>query len=118
VAHTEASLSGVVDPRIAMSSTLVNGDTVVVRLWGEHDWSTVPALAALLATAVAREDTNLVVDMSEVRFINAASIRVLTAAGDFMVGQSRTFTLRSPSRCAQRILDLCAVSDLSEPEGS
>ena len=118
MARTETSLSGVVRPRTVMLSTVVDADTVVVRLWGEHDSSTVPALAAMLASAVDREEANLVVDLSNVQFINGATIRVLVAAGDFLVGQSRTFTLRSPSRCARRILDLCAISGLYEPEGT
>ena len=118
MARTETSLSGVVRPRTVMLSTVVDTDTIVVRLWGEHDSSTVPALAALLASAVDREEANLVVDLSNVQFINAATIRVLAAAGDFWMGQSRTVTLRSPSRCARRVLDLCSMSGLCEPEGT
>ena len=117
MARTEASLSGVVRPQIITCTRVANSDTVVVELRGDHDCSTVPALAAILASAVAFAETNLVVDMSEVRFINAACIRMLTAAGDFLVGQQRTFTLRSPSRCAKRILELCGASALIELEG-
>ena len=118
MARTEASLLGVVRPQIVTSSTVDDGETIVVQLRGDHDSSTVPAVAAALASAVACEKSNLVVDLSEVQFINAATVRVLTAAGDFLAAQSRTFALRSPSRCAQRILDICGVRGLCEPEGT
>ena len=117
MARTEASLPGAVRPRVVTVSTVARGDEIVVQLRGDHDRSTVPALAATLASAVAFENTDLVVDLSEVQFINAASIRVLSAAGDFMSGQGRTFALRSPSRSARRIVDLCGMSGLCEPEG-
>jgi anti-anti-sigma factor len=117
MARTEASLPGAVPPRIVTVSS-AHGDTIVVRLRGDHDLSTVSALAAMLASAVAGEDGNLVVDLSEVQFINAATIRVLGASADFMRAQRRTFTLRSPPRGAQRILELCDASGLCEPEGT
>ena len=118
MARTKASLPGAVRPRIVTVSCAAQGDTIVMQLRGDHDWSTVPSLASTLAAAVALDNTNLVVDLSEVQFINAATIRALTAAGDFMAGQGRTFALRSPSRGAQRILDLCGASGLCVPEGT
>jgi anti-anti-sigma factor len=78
----------------------------------------VAAVAAELASAVAHQGANVVVDLREVQFINAATVRVLTAAGDFLVAQSRTFALRSPPRCARRILDICGLRELCEPEGT
>jgi len=118
MARTEASLPGAVRPRIVTVSTFAQGDTMVVQLRGDHDSASVPTLAKTLASALALEKTNLVVDLSEVQFINAASVRVLTAAGEYLSGEGRTFGLRSPSRSARRILDLCGVVGLCEPEGS
>jgi len=118
MARTEASLPGAIRPRIVTVSTAAHGDTIVVQMRGDHDRSSVPTLAAILASAVACETANVVVDLSEVRFINAATIRVLTAAGDFMSGQGRTFAMRSPTRGARRILDLCGVGCPVEPEGT
>jgi len=118
MACTEVSLPSAVRPRVVTVSSVAHGDTIVVHLRGDHDCATVPALAATLASAVALDNTNLVVDMSEVQFISAATVRVLTAAADFLKGQGRTFALRSPSRCTRRILDLCGVSGFSEPEGT
>ena len=118
MARTEASLLGVSRPQIVTSSTVDDGEIIVVQLRGDHDSSTVPAVAAALASAVACEKSNVVVDLSEVHFMNTAIVRVLTATADFLVAQSRTFGVRSPSRCAQRVLDTCGVRSLCEPEGS
>jgi anti-anti-sigma factor len=97
---------------------MAHGDTIVVQLRGDLDRSSVPALAAALASAAALKTPNVVVDLSEVHFINAATVRVITAARDFMSGEGRTFELRSPSRGAQRILDLCGVRCPVKPEGT
>jgi len=118
MARTEASLLGAVRPQIVTTSTVDGGRTIVVQLRGDHDASTVPIVAAALASAVACEKANLVVDLSGVQFINAATVRVITAAGDFLVAQSRTFSLRAPNRSAQRILDICGLRGLCEPEGT
>jgi anti-anti-sigma factor len=104
MARPASSLLGEVCPPTLTSSTIVVGDTIVVQLWGEHDGSTVALLASILASAVALEETNVVVDLSRVQFINSTTVRVLTAAGHFLQTGQRTFALRSPSRCAQRIL--------------
>jgi anti-anti-sigma factor len=87
----------------------------VVWLRGEHDVSTVAALAETLAGAMALDDCDLVVDLSEVQFMGAATIGVLVRARELLQSRSRSLVLRSPSRCARRILDLCDQGDLLEP---
>jgi anti-anti-sigma factor len=87
----------------------------VVWLGGEHDVSTVDALSETLAGAIAIDDCDLVVDLSEVQFMGAATIGVLIWARELLQSRSRSLVLRSPSRCARRILDLCGQGDLLEP---
>jgi anti-anti-sigma factor len=87
----------------------------VVWLRGEHDVSTVDALSETLAGAMALDDCDLVVDLSEVQFMGAATIGVLVRARELLQSRSRSLVLRSPSRCARRILDLCGQGDLLEP---
>jgi anti-sigma B factor antagonist len=96
------------------SSTVADGDTVVVQLWGEHDGSTVPVLSKILASAVGLDEANLVVDLSRVQFINSATVRVFIASSEFLGESSRTFVLRSPSRSARRVIDLCGAGALIE----
>lgn len=92
-----------------------DADRTVVWLRGEHDVSTVAALSQTIARAIALDDGDLVVDLSAVKFMDAATVGVIIRARDFLRLQSRSLVLRSPSSCASRILDLCDLGDLLEP---
>jgi anti-anti-sigma factor len=85
---------------------------LVVWLRGEHDLSTVGALSETMARAIALDDADLVVDLSEVQFMGAATVGVIIRARELLRLRSRSLVLRSPSRCARRILQLCGVTDL------
>lgn len=91
-----------------------DADRTVVWLRGEHDICTVPALSQILARAIALDDGDLVVDLSGVQFMDAATVGVILRARDFLHLQSRSLALRSPSPFAARILDLCELGDLLE----
>ena len=92
-----------------------DADRTVVWLRGEHDICTVAALSQILARAIALDDGDLVVDLSGVQFMDAATVGVILRARDFLRLQSRSVALRSPSPCAARVLDLCELGDLLEP---
>jgi anti-sigma B factor antagonist len=86
----------------------------VVWLSGEHDLSTVDALSETLARTFALDDADVVLDLSGVQFIGAATIEVIVRANDVLDLRSRALTLRSPSESAQRVVDLCGLADLVE----
>ena len=90
----------------------------VVWLQGEHDISTVAALSETMARAIALDDADLVIDLNGVEFMDAATIGVIVRARDFLRQRSRSISLRSPSACARRILDVCDLSDLLDPRPS
>jgi anti-anti-sigma factor len=95
------------------------GDRTVVWLSGEYDIATLTALAEALASAIATRDANLVVDLTEVLFIDAATIGLLIRARNFLRSRSRHLTLRNPQRWVRRILEVCGVAALidSAPAG-
>jgi anti-sigma B factor antagonist len=90
-----------------------DADRDVVVLRGEYDVSTASALSATLAAAIARDGTDVVVDMSGVEFIDAATVGVIIRGREFLQERSRSLTLRSPAPCARRVLDLCGVPDVA-----
>jgi anti-anti-sigma factor len=55
-------------------------DRTVVWLRGEHDVSTVSALSQTMARAIALDDGDLVVDLSGVQFMDAATVGVIVRA--------------------------------------
>ena len=91
-----------------------DADRTVVWLRGEHDICTVASLSQILARAIALDDGDLVVDLSGVQFMDAATVGVILRARDFLRLQSRSVALRSPSPCAARVLDLCELGELLE----
>lgn len=91
----------------------------VVWLDGEHDITTVSVLADALARAIARDDADLIVDLSGVKFLGAATVNVLIRGRNLLRRRARNLTLRCPSGCARRVLDLCglvAVFDRTQAE--
>lgn len=85
------------------------GDSLwVLKLAGEHDLSTVPAMEAAF-DRVAETGTTVVADLSEASFIDSTVIRTLV---HFMEGEA-TLLMVVPERGAvRRVLDLTGVSKL------
>jgi anti-anti-sigma factor len=88
---------------------------VVVCLRGDHDLSTVTELSATMARAITLGDGDLVVDLSRVEFMSAATVSVIVRARELLGARDRSLAVRTPSRCARRVLELCDLSDLIDP---
>jgi anti-anti-sigma factor len=84
----------------------------VVWVRGEHDISTTPALSDTIARAIALDEPDVLVDLSEVQFMSAATVGVLIRARELLDRQSRTLTLRAPSACVLRVLEVCGLSGI------
>jgi anti-anti-sigma factor len=95
-----------------------DGEQAVVWLDGEQDIATVAVLADTLANATSADDADLIVDLSGVTFMSTATIDALIQARNLLLGLSRNMTLRSPSKCARRLLDLCGLEGFVEPSQS
>jgi anti-anti-sigma factor len=109
-----------VSPRQCLASTPgdVSGcdaDHRVIRLRGAHDASTMVALCLTIARAIAADDTDLVIDLSEVTFMDAATVGVMIRAEAFLRARSRSLTLRSPPARPRRALSLGGLADLVDP---
>jgi anti-anti-sigma factor len=101
-------------PIIGRSFLALTGDAaaprrggVVMWLSGEHDQSTADALAETMTVAIGVAGAGLVVDLSGIAFMGAATLSVLLRAHEALQAEGRTLTLRSPSSCARRLLEVC-----------
>jgi anti-anti-sigma factor len=92
-----------------------DGERAVIWLDGEQDIATVAVLADTLKNVISADDADLIVDLSGVTFMSTATIDELVRARNLLWGLSRNLTLRSPSRCAHRLLDLCGLAGFVEP---
>jgi anti-anti-sigma factor len=93
-----------------------DADHGVVWVRGVHDASTVVALCMTMARAIAFDDTDLVVDLSEVTFMDATTVTVMVRAEAFLRGRWRSLTLRSPSTQAWRVLGVGGLAELVDPQ--
>ena len=93
-------------------------DRAVVWLRGEHDIATTVELSETMARAIALDEPGVVVDLSGVHFMGAATVGVIVRAREFLHRQERSFEVRDPSMCAKRILGLCGLDGLFEADGS
>jgi anti-sigma B factor antagonist len=91
------------------------GSRTVVSLRGEQDLSTATDLAEALAAASAVGDGDVVVDLSEVRFMDSTIITELARRQDVLRSQSRALMLRAPSKFAQRLLEVCGLVGPLDP---
>jgi len=90
----------------------------VLHLAGEHDLSTVSALADAFSHAVAAGSNDVLIDLSEVTFMDASTISALMRLRDRLAEASRTLTIHEPAAaCVRRLVEICCGPlGLSEPD--
>jgi anti-sigma B factor antagonist len=115
---------GEVEYRDASTGTLAvgvfdNADDRVIRVGGELDLATVPALADELDAAVNGPASRVVVDMSDLEFIDSTGIAVLVRAMGREGGSSRLRFVPSRAPGVIRTLEMTGVAERMElAEGS
>ena len=92
-----------------------DAEPTLVWLSGEHDTSTVSELSATLARAIALDDTDLILDLSGVEFMDVSTLRVMLRAQGFLTRRGRSLLLRSPAACARLVLNSSGLAALIEP---
>lgn len=85
------------------------GTRVVVTLRGEQDLSTAAGVTAALDEAMAEGEGDLVVDLSQVPFLDGAIVSLIARARGELRSRSRDLTLRGASPFARRVLALCVL---------
>lgn len=110
--------SVMIAPRGARPGTGDEGNRTVVWLRGDHDACGVASLSSTLATAMAVDDADFVVDLSGVDFMDAATVGAIIGARNGLRQRSRSLALRCPSRNALLVLTLCELTHLLEPKAA
>jgi anti-anti-sigma factor len=80
---------------------------LVIKILGEMDVSNVHRLRALLED-VTTPDPTIVIDMSELRFMDSSGLTVLLEA----TRRGATVYLREPSAIIRRLVDVTGLSDV------
>jgi anti-anti-sigma factor len=92
------------------------GDRAVVRVSGELDMTTAPALRAALEAAlkacVEPASMTVLVDMSDVTFMDCSGLNTIIACRRDATAPGATLSLVRPSWCVQRVVGLTNTSTL------
>ncbi|MBV8464178.1 MAG: STAS domain-containing protein [Acidimicrobiales bacterium] len=90
------------------------GSPVVISVKGEVDLANAPELKETLEREGAGRD--VVLDLSELAFMDSSAIAVIVQARSDALGDGRTLSIRNPSDRARRLLELVALDFLIEGE--
>jgi anti-anti-sigma factor len=84
----------------------------VVELSGEADLNDSAALRDLLAAESADPSGTLVLDLSQLRFMDSAALHVILVAGRSFASRGGSFALAAPQEAVRRILSLSGADQL------
>jgi anti-anti-sigma factor len=82
---------------------------IVVRCRGENCGGTVPELAETMARVILSSASDVVLDLREVEFIDAATMSFIVRADIVLRGSARSLIVESPSAPA-RAVDVCGLA--------
>jgi anti-sigma B factor antagonist len=86
------------------------GTSTVVSLYGETDTSFEPVLCNVLSQVIASGGGDVVIDLTEVTFIDTGTVRVLANGYQLLDRQGRKLIFRSPSRLAFRLIGMFGLA--------
>lgn len=82
----------------------------IVWLRGELDLSTVREESGAMTRAIAA-DRAVVVDLSDVDFIGASTIGLISRSAAFVAVHEHSLVVRNPTPFARRLLAICGLGD-------
>lgn len=84
----------------------------VVWVHGEHDLSTSVSLGAVIARVAELDNADVLVDLSEVTFMDASLVNALVRSQNELSTRGLFLHIRAPSPAALHTLRLCGVTSL------
>jgi anti-sigma B factor antagonist len=99
-----------------LGELLVQPSATTVRLHGELDLVTVDALRALLAEASADGPAKVVVDITQVPFIDVLSLSTILAAADSLRESGAALLVVGASQSVRRLFEVLNAQDVLAPD--
>ena len=91
---------------------ITSGDRVLIALIGELDLATAPSVATEVLAYVHGEPDDLVLDCSELTFIDSSGIKALLSLHHALTPQGRSIVLRNVSDVCRLPLEVSGLSEL------
>ena len=85
-----------------------------VAVCGDIDPDTAPSLAASLADAIIGGGDDLLLDCSELTFIDTTGIRVLVAAEEILASEGRRMVMVNVPSASRRVFEFLSLTRLLE----
>ena len=99
-----------------LGELLVQPSETTVRLHGELDLVTVDALRALLDEASAEPPPKVVVDITDVPFVDVLSLSSILATADSMRERDAALIVVGASQSVRRLFEVLNAQDVLAPE--
>lgn len=90
--------------------------STVLKLSGELDVATAPALESAVCSAFAADPTSMVIDLSRLSFLDSTGIRVLVTAARQAETDGCPIVVMAPTAQVMRVLRLTGVDRLIQIE--
>ncbi|GAB6985434.1 STAS domain-containing protein [Nocardioides pyridinolyticus] len=100
------------DFSIGTAAVLVDPPDAAVWMRGELDFATAPAMAAQLDGAVAAGCREFRVDLAEVSFCDASTVRLLLGLERQLREVGGSLSIVEPARCVRRVFELVGLGDM------
>lgn len=88
-----------------------DGDTAIVELHGELDLASSPAFSAQLEQTEAAAPSTIVIDLSELAFMDSTGLRSILMARERCDEQGRRFAVVPGGRQVARLLEIARVDE-------
>jgi anti-anti-sigma factor len=100
----------------------LRGDSATLRLFGELDMATMPELEDVLAAMLSRGVRRLIVDLSQLGFIDSSGLRLLIALADRAGAEGWTLGLVRPAEHVRTVFEVTGADEklpfLEDPPAS
>lgn len=91
-----------------------SADAQVVRVRGELDLATAPQLADVLSGTVGQGTLPVLLDLSDVTFIDSSALRTLVLAGRELGESGRTLQIGPRSERVMKVLEMTQLDQYTE----
>jgi anti-anti-sigma factor len=102
----------IVDGPLTVSSTQYGADVIVVSLAGELDLANVSTAEKLLSAAVLAHPDLVVIDLSELEFLDSSAIALLVSLSEIPGSDTSLRIVPSPSLAVTRMLDATEIGSM------
>jgi anti-sigma B factor antagonist len=107
-------LAGMTERRPPATIVGRHGESATLRVAGEIDMTTTPALRGCLTDCLAEGFTHVTLDMTDMEFIDSSGLGVLVWALKELRARDGDLTILNPPSIAQKILGVSGLSPYLE----